>query len=254
MAIGFPGDKGTFAILLATPPDDEELRGLRHTPVWEAVARALPTVAPWIDPANATPLHDVQVMAGHKNVRRRYVVDGEPLVLGLLPVGDSLCTTNPAYGWGSSMALTYAFAAVEAIADHVDDMRKLALAYDAAVADEADGVYRESAAMDRARLYRVRGEAIPDWDEDEMERQDLIWRGVGRAARKDPVLGRAFLRRINLLDRPDAVLDDPEVLERARAARDAADAADALASGPTRAEVLTAIVAAGLSSVAHGGC
>ena len=53
-------------------------------------------------------------MAGHQNVRRHYVVDGEPLVRGLLPVGDSLCTTNPQYGWGASMALTYAFAAVSA--------------------------------------------------------------------------------------------------------------------------------------------
>ena len=42
-------------------------------------------------------------MTGHQNVRRHVVVAGEPLAHSLLPVGDSLCTTNPQYGWGASM-------------------------------------------------------------------------------------------------------------------------------------------------------
>ena len=92
---------------------------------------------------------------------RHWVCDGEPVVLGVLPVGDSLCTTNPAYGWGASMALTYAFAAVDAISDG-GDQRAIALRYHDAVCDEADGVYRESAAMDRTRGYRWRCEPVPE--------------------------------------------------------------------------------------------
>ena len=77
------------------------------------------------------------------------------------------------------MALTYAFAAVDAIDSHPDDLEAMALAYDAAVAPEADGVYRESAAQDRYRLYRWKGLDIPADDAAEMERQELVFLGVG---------------------------------------------------------------------------
>ena len=50
----------------------------------------------------------------------------------------------------------------------------------------------------------------------EAERQSLIAEGVIRGSLRDPVLGRAFLRRINLLDAPQAILDDPEVVQHAR--------------------------------------
>ena len=236
--IGFIGDHGTCGFLLSASPDDAELRVLRQNWAWEAIARSIPSVAPWIDPANATPLHDVQVMAGHQNVRRRYVVDGEPLVLGLLPVGDSLCTTNPAYGWGASMALTYAFAAVDAVVSHGADARAVVLAYDAAVAPEADAVYRESAAMDRARIYRAKAQDIPEHDRPEIERQELIARGVSAGALRDVVLGRALLRRINLIDAPDGILDDPVVLARAREVREILAAKPPRALGPTRDELL----------------
>lgn len=242
--LGFPGDKRTFALCLASMPGDEDVRDLRHNWAWDAVALLARGVADWVDPANATPINDVAVMSGRRNVRRRYVVDGEPLVLGLLAVGDALCTTNPAYGWGASMALTYAFAAVDALADHGDDLAALACAYEAAIGREADAVYRESAAMDRLRIYRWRGIDIPDDDREEMERQALIARGVGQGATRDPVLGRAFLRRSNLIERPDQVLEDPEVVARATAmAAKMAERAERH-PGPTRDDVIRAIEAA----------
>jgi 2-polyprenyl-6-methoxyphenol hydroxylase-like FAD-dependent oxidoreductase len=243
--IGFPGDKGAFGVCLAPRAGDEELRVLRHNWAWEAAANAVPSVHPWIGPLNAFPITDVEVMTGHRNIRRHYVNDGEPLVLGLLAVGDSLCTTNPTYGWGASMALTYAFSAVEALTAHPGDLRGAALAYEESVAPEADAVYRESAAMDRARIYRWEGLAVPDGDREEVERQDLIGRGVGYGATRDPVLGRAFLRRSNLLDRPDAVLDDPEVVARATAMRTRLEERTAERPGPTREDILAAIAAAG---------
>ena len=113
--VGFPGDHDTFGLTFVIRPDDKELRVLRHTWAWDAMATMFPTVASWVGPEVAEPITDVLVMASHRNTHRRYVVDGTPIVLGLLPVGDSLCTTNPAYFWGASMALTYAFAAVDAL-------------------------------------------------------------------------------------------------------------------------------------------
>ena len=247
--LAFPGDHRAFAIGLATAPGDDELAPLRQNWGFDAALTVFPSVAGWIDPANATPINDVAVMGSHSNIRRHLVVDDKPLALGVLLVGDALCTTNPAYGWGASMALTFAFAAVDAIDSHGDDLEAMALAYEAAVAPEADGVYRESAAQDRYRLYRWRGEEIPDDDAAEMDRQELILLGVGRGATRDPVLGRAFLRRSNLVERPDAILDDPEVVELASRMREKSLEHDKRARGPAREDLLAAIAAATPSPV-----
>ena len=245
--LGFPGEKRTVGICLATMAGDEELRELRHNAAFHAALALFPSVLAWVDPSNATPVNDVQVMAGSRNVRRHYVVDGTPLVRGLLPVGDALCSTNPAYGWGASMALTYAFAAVEAIAAHTDDKDTMLLAYEEAVGPEADGVYYESAAMDRARIYQWRGIEIPPEDREEMKRQELI-AYIGRAATRDPVLGRAFLRRTNLLDRPDQVLDDPDVLAKALDVKAYYDTKAATKPGPTRADLVAAVAGVGATA------
>jgi 2-polyprenyl-6-methoxyphenol hydroxylase-like FAD-dependent oxidoreductase len=238
--IGFIGDHRTYAIIIATPSWDDEFRVLRHNWAYDATLAAIPFAAPWGLTENGTPLHDVDTMAGHQNVRRHWVVDGEPVVLGLLPVGDALCTTNPAYGWGASMALTYAFAAVDAI-DAGGDARAIALRYHDTVHDEADGVFQESAAMDRTRGYRWRSDPIPEHDAAEAERQSLIAEGVMQGARRDPVLGRAFLRRVNLLDAPHAILDDPEVEQRAREMREFYASRPPRNTGPDRAELLAVI-------------
>jgi len=211
----FTGDHDTYGLLFSVRPDDKPLHALRHDAVFEAVADAVPALSAWIKPETGRPLHSVEVMAGNRNRRSHYVPDGEPLVLGLLPIGDALCTTNPFYGWGASMALTYGFEAARAVAEHPDDLRSAAIAYEGAVGPEADGVYRESAASDRLRSYESRGVEPPEWDREEMERQQLV-RCVTAGATRDPVLGRAFLRRNGLLQSPDALLDDPEVVEHAR--------------------------------------
>jgi 2-polyprenyl-6-methoxyphenol hydroxylase-like FAD-dependent oxidoreductase len=240
LVLGFIGDHGTYGLTIAAPPWDEELRVLRHNWAFDAAIAAVPNAAPWAEPANGSPLHDVATMPAHQNVRRHWVSDGEPVVLGLLPVGDALCTTNPAYGWGASMALTYAFAAAEAITAGGDD-RAIALRYHDAVRDEADGVYQESAAMDRTRGYRWRSEPVPESDSAEAERQALIADGLIRGSLRDPVLGRAFLRRVNLLDAPHAILDDPEVERRARKMQAHYASRPPRNAGPDRAELLKAI-------------
>ena len=72
-------------------------------------------------------------------------------------------------------------------------------------------MYRASAAADRRRYYESRNIEIPEWDRAEMERQALIG-CIAAGATRDEVLGRAFLRRTGLLESPDVVLDDPEVV------------------------------------------
>jgi hypothetical protein len=91
--------------------------------------------------------------------------------------------------------------------------------------------------MDRARGYQWRGEEVPAWDRAEVERQELIACVIAGATR-DPVLGRAMLRRMHLLESPAAVLDDPAVVERARNTQAILAAKAARSKGPTRGDLL----------------
>jgi hypothetical protein len=103
--------------------DDRPLFRLREPSVFEAIAREVRMFAPWVDEENGTTLHSPEMMSGNRNRRWRYLAGGQPAVLGLLPVGDALCSTNPFYGWGASLALPHAFAAAAAIAEYRLDLR-----------------------------------------------------------------------------------------------------------------------------------
>ena len=244
VVLGFPGDHDTYAITLAAASWDDELRDLRHDWAWNRIATSLPAVAPWVAPENAIPLGPVATMTGHRNVLREFMPNGQPAALGLLAIGDALCTTNPTYGWGASMALTYAFAACEAVADGIDDLRALAARYDRAVATDAADVYAECAAGDRIQLYQWRNEPIPQHDADEAERQSLIAEGIIPSIMRDAEIARAFLRRTNLVESPRALFENTEVLTRAQARREKNRARTAAAPPLTLQQIHDLITAA----------
>ena len=213
--------------------------GVRHATV--RCIGAIPSAAPWTAPENGTPApqrrHDGRAperpaaLGGRRRAagvgrapRRRRVVHDEPgLRLGSIDGVDLRVRRRRG------------------------DLRRAATsapsrcATTTAVRDEADGVYRESAAMDRTRRYRWRMEPVPEHDADEAERQSLIAEGVMRGALRDPVLGRAFLRRMNLLDAPHEILDDPEVAQHARDMREYYASRPPRKVGPDRAELLALI-------------
>lgn len=245
--ISFTGDHGTFGLAAFASPDRDEWKVLRHDWAWDAFFGSVPRFQQWASPDIAVPLTGVEFMGGHQNVLRHYVVDGEPLVHGLLAVGDSLCTTNPAYGWGASMALTYAFAAVEAAEAHAADPEAMALAYHDVVSTEAGAVYAESAMMDRIQTYRWKGEEPPAEERGNVDRQELL-EAVGAGSTFHPALGRAQLRRMHLLPGWNDVLDDTEVVEQARNTQRILAEKASRNDGPTTEGLLAAIAAAAPSA------
>jgi 2-polyprenyl-6-methoxyphenol hydroxylase-like FAD-dependent oxidoreductase len=244
LVLGFTGDHETYAITCVAASWDEELHDLRHEWAWDAAVRALPPVAPWVELQQGSSITGVLTMTGHRNVRREFFRDEEPVVLGLLPVGDALCTTNPENGWGASMALTFAFAACDAVGTNVDDLTELARRYHTAIAAEADSVYAESASADRLRTYRWRGLPVPETDREEEERQLLLEEGIRQGAMRDAVLGRALLRRVNLVGTPSDIFDDPEVVAHAEAMRTKTRSRAPLGPTVTREDVVNAIASA----------
>jgi 2-polyprenyl-6-methoxyphenol hydroxylase-like FAD-dependent oxidoreductase len=234
---GFAGDARTICILLAPPTWDRELRALRDTGCWDAVARSLPVVAPWLDAARTEPISDVLAMAGHHNVLHELLVDGRPPALGYLPIGDALCITDPIYAWGASLAVTQAFAAAAALARH-DDPGDVVCDYADAVMPEARIAYDLSASLDRIRDARLRGvepAAVTGLD---LEREALMREGIHHGMLGDTTLFRAYLRWLNMLDPVDAIYTDSDVVRRARPHQESYRANPPAAAAPPRDELL----------------
>jgi 2-polyprenyl-6-methoxyphenol hydroxylase-like FAD-dependent oxidoreductase len=216
----FVGDNDTFSITLAAPTDDTELRTrLGDATTFDAAARQLVATAPYFD-GRAEPIIDgVYVMAGLLNRHREYVANGQPLVLGMLPVGDAVICTNPLYGRGCSIGYWGAHLMSEALDSFEGDWIRLAVDYDAAINREIMPWYRAGVEQD-AEARRVSSALLkgddPDGDTSDPKTfmRSVLREGLLPALRTDPVVLRAFMRNLNLLTAPDAMTKDPEVMNR----------------------------------------
>jgi len=212
----FPGDNQTFSVTLAVPSDDSELRKrLSDADVFDAAARALPATAPWLD-GRAEPLTSrVDAMAGLLNKWTEYVVDDEPVAIGVVPIGDAVLCTNPLYGRGCSIAYWSADLLTQAITEHPRDLRKIALAYNDALKTEIHPWYKASVEQDRearrvAASMLVGDDPYADKNDPRTITRSIIRDGLGAALQVDPVVLRKFFRNLNLLSPPDALLSDAD--------------------------------------------
>lgn len=245
----FIGDNSTYSITFGVPSEDAALRALLREPGFTKAALTIPALAPWVDPAIAEPLTGVEVMARLLNRGRKFLgADGEPVVTGLLAVGDAHTCTNPLYGRGCSLGFVGAHLLADAVAEHADDPHAAALAYEEAMNREVVPWYRSSVAQDRADRAS-RGLTVSDDEEgallgsgggpggalDPESARSLLRDGLFPATRTDPVVFRAFLRTFNLLDPPDQILRDPEVIGRVLTVwQDRANREDPPPAGPDR--------------------
>ncbi len=244
----FVGDNRTFSLTLATPSDDDALRRILTEPeAFEAAARSLDVAAPFVD-GRAEAITPVHVMAGLLNRWREFVVDGRPAVLGLHAIGDAMLCTNPLYGRGCTTGYWSAHLLAEAVASAPDDRHDQALRYDAALREQILPWYRAGVAQDaEARRVSAALLAGESPDDDPRDRRafmrGVLREGLAPALRMDAVVLRAFIRTLNLLTPPDALLTDEEVSQRVLAVwQDRENRPPEPRLGPaTRAELLDAL-------------
>jgi flavin-dependent dehydrogenase len=229
----FPGDNRTFSVTFGLNTDETTMRPLLLQPhLFDAAARSLPSTAAWVDSARAAPISDVKIMARLVNRARRFVIDGEPLALGVHAIGDAAVHTNPLYGRGCSLALVHAWLLADLVAAHTGDPHALALAFDTATRAELEPWYRASVAQDRQNQASAGGD-----EADGM--RSLTRDGLMPAVRRDPEVFRAFLRVFNLLDPPDAMLKNSDVTGRILAVWQArGERPDPPPEGPSHDEML----------------
>jgi 2-polyprenyl-6-methoxyphenol hydroxylase-like FAD-dependent oxidoreductase len=219
----FPGDADTFSITVGAPVDDPGLKELADPRRFERFVTAFPRVAAWRARGVSAPIGGkdtpVLVMGQLRNRLRRFV-DGEgPLAPGLLVVGDAAYHSNPIYGRGCAQALVQAALLDEAVGRHPHDpiaaarlLHRLSEAqlrpfWDAAVASDrrSRGDRRAVPPGNPLAYLAVMAQEAFGW---------FLERGMLPATRVDPVVFRGLLRVFHMLEPPDRLTRDPELMLR----------------------------------------
>lgn len=225
----FGGDRRTFSITFAVYAADRALRQqlLRPDPFTTA-AEALVGTRPWVERHRAEAITGIEVMAGLINRRRRLVVGERPVATGVYAVGDASVCTNPLYGRGCALAMVQAHLLADVLDEHAAREQAAAVAYHEATVEHIEPWYRAATDQDHA------GD-----DGGEPTMASVIRHGLLPAARRDPVVFRAFVRSFNLLQPPGAIMSDATVVARVLAAwQERAHRPASESLGPERDELL----------------
>jgi len=212
----FPADDGTFSITLAVPLLEPRLKVLAKAAAFDEMVRAIPGIAPWIAPEVAEPIGDaersVQAMGGLINRLRRFVTQQGPLAVGFFVLGDAAYCTNPLYGRGCAQGFLHAHLLADAVAASGGDLRAAAVALDQRARRAIEPFFRASVLADRDAVRRAEGRT-PRHLRDRW-RSKFLEDGVGVAVRCDPVVFRAMMRMMNMLETPDEAFGHPSVVAR----------------------------------------
>ena len=219
----FPGDADSFSITVGAPVDDAGLKELADPRRFERFVTAFPQIAPWRARGVSAPIASkdtpVLVMGQLRNRLRRFVDAEGPLAPGLLVVGDAAYHSNPIYGRGCSQALVQAALLDEAVGRHPRDpvaaarfLHGLSEAqirpfWDAAVASDrrARGDRRAAPPGNPLAYLTVMAQEAFGW---------FVERGMLPATRVDPVVFRGLLRVFHMLEPPESLARDPELVLR----------------------------------------
>ena len=226
-----PCDGDVFAVSLGLLADDNALRVLRQPTAFHTAAAMTPNLAEWLadDPV---PVSGVYAMTNPPNVLGALATAWPQPLLGLFPVGDAACVTDPMFGRGMSLALAHAFQLADVLDAHpevCETQSKEAVR----VATDLFTPWYQQACLDTG--VRVAGWRSGKGAEPEDER--LSVRTVAGAARHDAAIWRGLVRVLMGLRTPAEVFT-PEFAERVHAT-----ARPSPAGGPTRAELLAAVSA-----------
>lgn len=237
-AVLFLGDNGTFSISIGVLPEDKDLRMLRVPESFTAALRATPLLAPWLEPGISEPISPVYAMGGLDNSLR---VGAALAVPGLFQAGDAVCTTNPSFGRGVSLALAHAYEFADLLSARPEVSRDQAV--EAARMTETlmtpwwtDAVFNDRG---RAGFWRgsIRG-ATPPEPPDGM----VTFGTAAAAAATDPVVWRRLVRVMMSLGQPSSLYGDEEI--RLRVKQALASGHGSPMPGPSRQEFTDAVTSA----------
>jgi 2-polyprenyl-6-methoxyphenol hydroxylase-like FAD-dependent oxidoreductase len=131
LAAAFLHDNRIVSALIARASADHPLTALRTPAAFEAATKAIPALAAWTGRAQSRPVTPVLPGGRLYNSYRGQLNDaGQVALEGLICVGDSVCTTNPAAGRGVTTALLQAQRLISLLEQHAGDLTSCSLAFD----------------------------------------------------------------------------------------------------------------------------
>ncbi|MFD9960760.1 NAD(P)/FAD-dependent oxidoreductase [Amycolatopsis sp. NPDC059020] len=227
-----PGERGHWSMSLCFSSADQELKELRHVGKWMEVVRACPGHAHLLD---GEVEDGMRIISGNADRFRRFVVDGAPVAIGVLAVGDSLATTNPVYGRGMSMGLIQAAGTAEVVRDRGDDPLELALEHDRMVQDRVVRWYRETVRINKARANQIDA-TINGRPRKAPEIGTKLSYDLLVASHHDADLFRTFLENVALLTSFEELLSRPGMADRVAVATKGREMP--IPAGPSRPQLL----------------
>lgn len=198
VTIAFPQDDDTVCALIVRPSADRELADLRHEQVFQHATAAIPNLAPWTDPDRFEPIAPTRAGSGLTNSYRSHLDEhGQVPLAGLLFVGDSVSTTNPAAGRGVSLGLLQAQAAMRLL-DAGTDLESAVRELDTWCTDNIRPWYDDHLYWDATLLRRFGGGGI---DLDAKIPSDVIAAAAERIPEIAPAAGmyRAMVAQPSVL-------------------------------------------------------
>jgi 2-polyprenyl-6-methoxyphenol hydroxylase-like FAD-dependent oxidoreductase len=227
-----PSDNGTWAATIYTASDDAPLRRVRDWGVFQRVWRAFPEHAHWLD---GEPIGEMASMSGAVDRTRRFVVDGRPIVTGMVTIADAHACTNPSIGRGMTLGLMHTTAMRDAVRAHLDDPVQLALALDATTAEQIEPWHAATREIDRGRMVEMR--AAIEGRVLEPAPETAMGAALTQATRTDGDALRWLGEIVQCLATPMEVFSRPGVFERVLELAGAAGPAEQY--GPDRSQLLT---------------
>ncbi|MEP6561213.1 MAG: FAD-dependent oxidoreductase, partial [Nakamurella sp.] len=232
-----PCDNDTWGVGIIASSRDKHCKALRDARVWERVIAIYPAQAAW---AQGTPITGVQSLAGIEDRSRSYLVDGEPVVTGLVAVGDSWACTNPSLGRGASLGLMHAVALRDAVRV-AGVTAELAVVFAEATRLQVQPMFDKTVAFTNHRIAEIDADIAGR----PYRTDDQGWamsNALYAAAYTDPEALRSYLSIAALLCTPEEVFATPGLA--GRVLQTSAGAPRYGLPGPNRAELIDALGAA----------
>lgn len=207
-----PGDNGWWSVTLYSSPKDRRMGRVREPEVFDRVVRALPNHAHWLD---GEPQGGTFSMASTANTTREFVLHGVPSATGVVPVGDAWGFTNPSLGRGVTVGLMHVVDLVPAIAEYIDQPRRLADEWERRTADRGAKWHEATVAFDRVRAPEV--ESIVAGTESPFDPSDPAVAGpraFASAAHYDPQVLGWFHEVQSCQTLPEEIIGREGVFER----------------------------------------
>jgi flavin-dependent dehydrogenase len=187
-----------------------------HPPTDEAgflaFARSLPAPDIYEIARGCEPLSGIVAHTFPASQRRRYERLGR-FPDGLVPLGDAVCSFNPVYGQGMTLAALQAAELDQLLRERRGALAGLAGPYFRRIARHIDVAWQLSVGED-FRFPQTVGRKAPGTD-----LVNSYVARVNRASHHDPVVSAAFLRVVNLIEPPSSLLHPRMMWRVLRAAR-----------------------------------